>query len=202
MRNFTDFEKSFILEIINTPLEKKNANGEEVFMRCGSTLLRNFFYCIKIEIAPDKKSFSIDFDRKTDRLNYTNFIDSFYLIRYLEDNLYLGIDQIPSEADKLDFIDPKYEKEGDGDKYKVKKIQGVSIPQRLINTLTFNSQLAAEVQRFCSSVYHPTSALIDLAKDFKTPEMRIAEKQINIAWWAIGVALFIGLLSILISICK
>lgn len=209
MRNFTDFEKSFILEIIYTPIEKKNAKGEEVFMRCGDTLLRNFFNCAEIKISPDKKSFEIYIDNKTTTLTPTNLFDTLYLIKYLEDNAYLGIDQIPNEVEELDFVDPKYKKEGEVFTYVASRpISWMKPEMPRISILTpfpkytFNFQLAADLQRFCSSTYHPTSALIDLAKDFKTPEMRISEEQIKIGWWAIGIAFFTSLISIIISICK
>ncbi len=209
MRSFNEFEKSLIREIINTPIEKKNADGEEVVMRCGDTLLRNFLKCVEIKIMPDKNSFELHFENEKNGSILNDLFDIISLIKYLEENSYLGIYTNPNASDSLDFIDPKYKKGGENFSFvnprpvpwMGMKTPEILIPQPLPKYI-FNYQIAADVQRLCSSTYHPTSALIDLAKDFKTPEMRIAEKNIKVAWWAIGTAVFTSLISIIIQLCK
>jgi len=206
MRSFNEFEKSLIREIINTPIEKKNADGEEVVMRCGDTLLRNFLKCVEIKIMPDKNSFELHFENEKNGSILNDLFDILSLIRYLEENSYLSIYPNPNAANSLDFFDPNYEKVGDI--YFIKKTEGQSqkemVTHPIIRTCRFICfiQIAADVQRLCSSTYHPTSALIDLAKDFKTQEMRNAEKNIKVAWWAIGTAFLTSLISIIIQICK
>ncbi|HPQ29049.1 MAG TPA: hypothetical protein PLQ82_11280 [Desulfobacteraceae bacterium] len=210
MRGFSEFEKKLIRKIVNTSFEEEDANGGNTIMRYGSTILKSFFNCVGIEIAPDKKSFIMYSEPETEKLNLTDLFDALFLIRYLEDNQYLGLDQFPMAADKTEFISPKFKKEGkvwfindeNPKPFLGRENPRSSIPETHFTITTLNSQLAAEVQRFCSSVFYPTNALIDFAKDFKTPEMRIAEKQIKINRWAVGIAFFVGFISILISIFK
>lgn len=202
MRNFSDIEKKFIRQIINTPFEEKTDKGDLIVMRSGDTLLRHFFNIVAIEIKEDKSSFSFYSDNK--EFDIIHLLDIFLLIKYLEDNLLLGLNQIVKE--KYVFVNPKYQKQGNDFIY-----EGPAMPELgykkteitvIIPKYTFNFQLASDVQRFCSSIYHPTSALIDLASDFKSPEQRIYTKHLRVAWAGVIVAIAIGLIGKILEFCK
>ena len=175
MRHFTDFEKSIIKKIVTTPYVEFDNFKQGTIKRCGVTLYYSIINkATAISFTNDNCFISFDLSLSENNIleEYNFTLDFIALIKYLQENNYLYI---------LTEKSLYFKKYRNPDLVESKTEHGFYLG---------SCYVSQDFHNFCSSKYHPTSALIDLAKDFKTPEMQISEKQIKIGWWAIGIAFF------------
>lgn len=198
MREFDEFEKKIIREISDTYYLEQYFETKKMLL---SEIIDKQFLFVAIDW---NSSSTVKFIYKSiheaskdkDQIHFFSFVA---LIKYLEDNRLLLVCPITldGQSDRCYYNHTKYHKEKTLEDIYLMKLSASS--NALISTMsdTWKTDLNNELERYTNSIIIPTYALVHLVKsNFKT----IEKKNLEAAWVAIGVAIFIGLLSICISI--
>jgi len=205
MREFDEFEKKIIREISDTYYLEQYFETKKMLL---SEIIDKQFLFVAIDW---NSSSTVKFIYKSihkasmdkDQIHFFSFVA---LIKYLEDNRLLLVCPITldGQSDRCYYNHTRYLKnETNKDQYSWNSSTSLF---NLIPTMSdeWYINLNNELERYTNSIVIPTYALVDLVKsNFKT----IEKKNLEAAWVAIfvafcigGISIFLGLLSICISI--
>lgn len=216
MRAFNDFEKS-ILEFM--------VNNHELQDVCAITLFFKFCNCYLIRWSEDYSSLDVAYDKNEDWGNVRNRIfDLIVLLEYLEKNALIGVFPIGMLQDHQIFDNGHYKINGEWPNVVIfEKKNNIQIQIKIDKFKKFNNAIAyfpkavrassersgigQAIEKYADSTYHVTQTLRDYVNNhYQTKEDLRFKKTIYQTWISIGVSLFIGfasiVVSIVLSICK
>jgi len=197
MRHLNDFEK----KIIQTMLIREKPDDV-----CVVNLINKVLPIYVIAWSPDYDivSFVIhkseDYDQTRNKL-----FDIITLLRYLDENQYIGI--FPSKINHGNIL-------YDHSKYEVKRFgEGINVRFKLsykdgenIDSIKMQSEvngIGKYIEKYVNSTFHVTQELKDyVANGFRTDEEIRFQKEHQIAKWSLILATATSIVSILLSIFK
>lgn len=198
MRSLNEFEKEVVKYMV-----LKDKPEQELFIY---NLLYRFCGAYYIEWNEEMTEiivmYSVEQNWEQVRQKLFDFI---ILIQYLDEEKYIGIFSSNIRKDERKIYDhTKHELKGDNIKaYKIyRKLDGVYslIPTKYTQLF---SGIGKDINKYASSSYHVTQALIDFAEhNFKTKGEIQFRKNMWATWGSIIIAFIIGLAGIIINCLK
>lgn len=209
MREFNDFEKRILNRMVNHESDQDCIIARLLFDFCDTYCIGwdETSYSLRVACSPDRDWPSVR----------NEILDFIVLLDYLEKNFFIGLFSSQFTDDNLVYDKSRYEVKGEFPKISIfEKGQTVEVnvnhQQILFNgeSVKFNSKihkpgvmyqgnikLGDTLKRLFNSTYHPTQALKDFVnRGFQTKEdIRYKWTQIA-AWTAIGISLFVGMVSL------
>lgn len=169
MRDFSDYEKDIIKRIVSECNEGKIASSVNIIIdEIGKVNIS--------AIEWDNTYTFVKFHGIENDNSYAKVFDIIFLLKYLEENRYI-FSHLKKGTNSNFICASKFVKHGDY--YITKNIlssDGVDIDKYLM----IHTDIGKEIEERSKKLIHPSYTLIDLVlKDFKTPEQREFEIQLN-----------------------
>lgn len=195
MRSLNEFEKEVVKYMV------KDKPEQELFIY---NLLYRFCGAYYIEWNEEMTEIIVMYSKEQNwKQVRQRLFDFMVLIQYLDEEKYIGIFSSNIGQDERKIYDhSKYVLEGDNfNEYIIyRKLDGVSslIPRK--GTLLY-SGIGKDINKYASSSYHVTQALIDFADhNFKTKSEIQFKKTMSATWTSIIISIVVGIISLIIGV--